>query len=619
MLRIETTMSSMLALSRAALVLLILLTACGWRQGKIERLPPAKLHDALPPPTISAAPEGSPAPAASAAPAAEGAPAPEAAVGPAQQAAASPGGEESAQERPPGTEATPPSASEAAAEPGTEPAAETATPTPTPEPAAPNWPRQFVAGGTTFEVHQPQVEDWDGKTLLADSIVVAKPDGEARPVVGLVRIEAGTRIDEAQGIVMLESLKLTDAGFPAAPEKTSEWLEALRATAAKQFKPIRLAAFKSSADIAAALQRAAALRENPVPRIILSRRPAVLVAVDGEPIFVPVPDTKLTGVRNTRAIVLKDAAGKVYLRLYDGWVSAASLRGPWALAKAPPGADAALRLAKQTGRAQLLQGESDTKTSRKPRLDAKALPLIAVATTPMVLIVIDGEPQFEAIPGTNLRYVTNTAGDVFRDVPNKKLYVLADGSWYRAGSAAGPWERVPAKALPQDFSRIPADSAKAAVLGAVFQTKTPAALPLPEVTEVPRSQAKFRVTIDGNPRLVAIPGTQLNYVANASAPIIQLDINHWYGFQGGVWFEAGTVTGPWTVTDNVPSQIYSIPPSSPVYHAVQARVLASSTTSVYYGYSAEYYQATTGATAGVSGHATYYATPMPGMMWGWYY
>ena len=98
---------------------------------------------------------------------------------------------------------------------------------------------------------------------------------------------------------------------------------------------------------------------------------------------------------------------------------------------------------------------------------------------------------------------------------------------------------------------------------------------------MPRSQARFNVTIDGNPQLVPIPGTQLNYVDNASAPIIQLDRDHWYGFQAGIWFAADTVTGPWRVTDSVPSELYAMPPSSPVYHAVQARVFASSSSSVY--------------------------------------
>lgn len=599
----------MLARSPATLVLLTLLVACGTRESKIERLPPPELRDALPPPSVSLPAEPAPSGATAATPA--------------QTVAPEPATGELTITRPAaGPEPTPTQA----AEPGPVVQGSTGTPPatsaePDPARASEGWPRAFVANGVGFEVYEPQVQSWDGTALMADSVVLAKPAGETQSTPGIVRMQAGTRVDEASGVVMLESLTLTDAYFPAAPQRTEAWLESLRAVAAKEFRPVPLARLKSGAALVEARRKGDA--EGAVtttPRIVLSRKPAVLVAIDGEPRYVPVPGTNLSGVRNTRAVLLKDAAGKVYLRLYDAWVSASSPRGPWTVAQPPPGADAALRLAEQSGRADLLSGAVDPKTEGRRALDPNALPLVLVSGTPLVLIVMDGDPQFAPIPGTNLRYVTNTAADVFRDVPAKKLYVLVEGSWYRAASAAGPWERVPAAALPEDFSRIPADSPKASVLASVFsRPSTAASTRLPDIAEVPRSQARFNVTIDGNPRLVPIAGTQLNYVDNASAPIIQLDRDHWYGFQAGVWFVADTVTGPWRVTDSVPSELYAIPPSSPVYHAVQARVFASSSSSVYYGYSADYHQTTTGATAGVSGHATYYSTPRPGLRWGWFY
>ncbi len=573
----------MSARSRTTLVILILLAACGTRESKVQRLPPPNLHDALPPPSTATA----------AAPAAD-----------AEPGIAPPQGDASDR----AVEAPAIGAPRTGAEPA-------------PAPTREGWPRAFVADGVGFEVYEPQVQSWDGTALMADSVVLAKPAGGTQATAGIVRMQAGTRVDEASGVVMLESLTLTDASFPAAPQRTEAWLESLRAVAAKEFRPVPLARLRSGAALVEARRKGDAEGAGIIaPRIVLSRKPAVLVAIDGEPRYVPVPGTNLSGVRNTRAVLLKDAAGKVYLRLYGGWVSAPSLRGPWTVAQPPPGADAALRLAEQSGRADLLEGAVDPKTAGQRALDPNALPLVLVSGNPMVLIVMDGEPQFAPIPGTNLRYVTNTAADVFRDVPDKKLYVLVEGSWYRSSSAAGPWERVPAAALPEDFSRIPADSPKASVLASVFsRPSTAAPTRLPDIVEVSRSQARFNVTIDGNPRLVPIPGTQLNYVDNASAPIIQLDRDHWYGFQSGVWFAAATVTGPWSVTDSVPSELYSIPPSSPVYQAVQARVFASSSSSVYYGYSADYYQTTTGATAGVSGHATYYSTPRPGLRWGWFY
>ena len=264
---------------------------------------------------------------------------------------------------------------------------------PGPARASESWPRAFVADGVGFEVYEPQVQSWDGTALMADSVVLAKPAGETQSTAGILRMQAGTRVDEASGVVMLESLTLTDAYFPAAPQRTEAWLESLGAVAAKQFRPVPLARVRSGAALVEARRKSDA--EGAVttaPRIVLSRKPAVLVAIDGEPRYVPVPGTSLSGVRNTRAVLLKDAAGKVYLRLYGGWVGAPSLRGPWTVAQPPPGADAALRLAEQSGRADRLSGAVDAKTEGKRALDPNALPLVLGSGNPLVLIVIDGEP-----------------------------------------------------------------------------------------------------------------------------------------------------------------------------------------------------------------------------------
>jgi len=40
----------------------------------------------------------------------------------------------------------------------------------------------------------------------------------------------------------------------------------------------------------------------------------------------------------------------------------------------------------------------------------------------------------------------------------------------------------------------------------------------------------------------------------------------YYAVSDGVWFVSENAQGPWVVADNVPSDVYSIPPSSPVYH-----------------------------------------------------
>ena len=44
-----------------------------------------------------------------------------------------------------------------------------------------------------------------------------------------------------------------------------------------------------------------------------------------------------------------------------------------------------------------------------------------------------------------------------------------------------------------------------------------------------------------------IEGTTMEYVANASTPIVMTGPNAYYMCQSGIWFTSTAVTGPWIV------------------------------------------------------------------------
>jgi hypothetical protein len=320
------------------------------------------------------------------------------------------------------------------------------------------------------------------------------------------------------------------------------------------------------------------------------------------------------GVINTRVLLLKNPAGLHYLHLYHGWVSAKSLQGPWSVARAPSGAGKLEQAARESGRVDLLPGKPDAK-GRSPTLSQQALPHIIVSTSPAALVVVDGAPTFTAIAGTTLQYATNTSAHLFRDLETKRFYVRVGGNWFRAAAAAGPWEYVPVSQLPAGFLAIPDDSPKRDVKRAIAASRNDATPSAPNVVAVKPNAARLSMTVDGDPILQPIAGTQLNFVANASVPVIQVDINNWYAVQNGVWFHAGTAFGPWTATDSIPPAIYAIPPSAPMYHAIHSHVLASSSDLIYYGYS----PFGAGAVGVEDQGADYQYTPPSGLYWGWVY
>ncbi len=209
---------------------------------------------------------------------------------------------------------------------------------------------------------------------------------------------------------------------------------------------------------------AAAKGEPPV--VILSTTPALLVTMDGPPRYALVKAGKplLLRVVNTRVLLLTNAAGRYFLHLYDGFLEAGGLDGPWRVAEnVPREVRAAGKTSSVSGEVDLLKGKPDHKTRKSPSLKNSAIPWIYLSQAPAVLIVTDGTPDFISIEGTGLFYARNTSGDLFCLQGEGTMFLLASGFWFSSASYLGPWELVPDGGLPPDFRDIPPAGVKGRV------------------------------------------------------------------------------------------------------------------------------------------------------------
>lgn len=352
----------------------------------------------------------------------------------------------------------PPAAQQAGAQESTP--AETLPPPPVDE----GWPRTYESGGTASKIFQPQLESWDGFTLNARAAVEVDPVG-GEPVLGIAQMTARTTVDYGARTVKLNDVKVASAQFPSAPAKQAEYLALVREAAAKQVGSISLD--RVEADLAI-VQKQEATSARPIrnepPAILFSLQPAVLVYIYGEPRYAPVKDTRLSRVINTRVLLFRDEKGTCSLHLYNGYVQAPALNGPWNVAaQAPAGASTVEDDARKTGSLDLLEGPKDSKSGKRPVLENAEVPQIYVATQPTELIITQGAPDYVPIEGTQLLYVKNTDANIFRDLDNDKLYVLISGRWFESASLYGPWSFVPGTSLPADFEKIPDSSPRAVV------------------------------------------------------------------------------------------------------------------------------------------------------------
>jgi hypothetical protein len=198
-------------------------------------------------------------------------------------------------------------------------------------------------------------------------------------------------------------------------------------------------------------------KDGTFPTIYISTVPAELLMADGEPQFKPIPNTGLLYVANSGNQIFMNTANQNYYILVSGrWFAGRSMEGPWQyvpggnlpqdFAKIPEGDPKASVLASTPGTAAAQEAAIENDIPQTAGVDRNQAHL---------RVEYDGEPQFEAIPGTRLRYAANSGTPVI-EVAQNDFRAVQDGVWFAANSPYGPW--VVATSVPPDVYSIPPSS-----------------------------------------------------------------------------------------------------------------------------------------------------------------
>ncbi|HVS98635.1 MAG TPA: hypothetical protein VHE54_19215 [Puia sp.] len=188
---------------------------------------------------------------------------------------------------------------------------------------------------------------------------------------------------------------------------------------------------------------------------------------------------------------------------------------------------------------------------------------------PSILVFIDGYPRLKWDKDYGLYVVANSPYTIVES-SDGWFYLYGGRHWYIAPMPEGPWHPTDytapdlqkAKRLINginDRDADHADSARERTGGIVdvITSTTPAEL----------------VRIKGSPVFSAIPGTNLQYIANSDNDIFRDSLRHqYYLLISGRWFCSAGLTGPWKYfpADSLPPDFAAIPEGSP-----EDRVLAS--------------------------------------------
>src|SRR5271166_3575768 len=459
------------------------------------------------------------------------------------------------------------------------------------------WPRTITKPGGTLVLYQPQVDAWTNYQQVDARMAFTLTPTGGKSHVGVVAGQLQSVINMDEHTVFLSNPQITSIYFPSLdPATTAQMDQLMRSFLNPAFTTtISLDRLVASVQKTKTPPPTASLNNEP-PAIFVSFKPAILLLVNGAPTTAPIANSDIEFIVNANwPLFVEKGKSRYYLFDSKGWLTSESLQGNWTpTSKLPKDMDKV--------------PENPNFTSLKafvppPPGSTASYPAVYYSSTPAEIVVFGGQPQWTAIPGTQLSYAANTGSPVFKYVPTGAYYFLTSGRWFTSTTPImGPWTFA-TYSLPPDFAKIPPTSPAGSVLASV--PGTPQAEDAVLIAQIPTTATvkpaaanQVTVTYVGQPQFQAIEGTTMLYAVNTPNKVIQVG-DHYYLCYQGVWFVSFSAQGPWQVAQTVPQVIYTIPPSSPVYNVTYVTQVPASNGEVTATYTGGYMGAfIMGATVG---------------------
>jgi hypothetical protein len=468
------------------------------------------------------------------------------------------------------------------------------------------WPRTYTTkSGATAVVYQPQISSWTNQQhAVLYAAISYMPKGAKEAALGTVKFETDTRVALDDRLVSVSELKVTESNFPTLErDQLRTVVEEITAGIPQDERVIALDRVLASIDKSQIIPKnVEGLKADP-PAIFFSKTRAVLVNIDGEPIWSPIPNNDLKSAVNTNWDLFEHGPTKTYyLRDEKIWLKASEVKGPWTPAGTLP--DSFSKLPADDNWKEVRSSLPGQKVS------ASQAPQVFVSQSPAEMILLRGEPSYVTVQGTKqLLWVNNTDSDVFRTTRTGLVYFLVAGRWFSAPDFTGPWTFATPN-LPEEFKLIPLEHERSRVLASVPGTQQAAEAVLlaqiPQTARVNKSLQAPEVTYQGGkPEFQPIEKTKVERAVNTDKDIIKFGDLYYMCFQG-VWFMSKTPNGPWEVTGTVPKEIYEIPISSPAHSVTYVTVEESSNDAVVFATAAAFTGVMVGWGCAVWGSGWYY-------------
>jgi hypothetical protein len=193
-----------------------------------------------------------------------------------------------------------------------------------------------------------------------------------------------------------------------------------------------------------------------LPKVYVTTDPTELIVINGEPEYVPVPNTGLLWISNTESDLFRHGKdGPLFYLVAGRWFQAPGLGGHWIFAT-PNLPEDFKRISLEHPRSRVLAAVPGTEQAAEAVLLAQ-IPQFARVNKKEIKapeVAYQGEPDYQSIQGTQLQRAVNTDKEIIK--VGDTYYMCYQGVWFSANSPKGPWTL--ATSVPQEVYQIPPSS-----------------------------------------------------------------------------------------------------------------------------------------------------------------
>jgi hypothetical protein len=193
------------------------------------------------------------------------------------------------------------------------------------------------------------------------------------------------------------------------------------------------------------------------PDVLVETKASELIIVDGDMDYKSIEGTSLLYVSNTESDVIMDVSSQDHYVLLAGrWYASKSLEdGDWKFVEPEKLPEEFKNIPDSSSMGDVLASIPGTEQAQSALLE-QTIPQTATIDRKEAKIEVtyDGEPKFEDVTGTSMKFAVNTDKSVL--LIEGKYYAVENAVWFVSSSAKGPWEVSVER--PEGVDEIPPES-----------------------------------------------------------------------------------------------------------------------------------------------------------------